>query len=261
VGLRLEGEVALVTGGSRGIGRASCLALAKEGAVVCVNYRKRSDRAAEVLRRIEEAGGEGFLVGADVADPRAVGEMTRKIQGKFGKIDVLVNNAGVIHSGGFRVLADSEFEDMFSVNVRGVLNCSKAVAGGMIRRRRGTIVNISSIAALATSVTGSSHYSMTKAAIVNLTKKMALELGPYSIRVNAIAPGFIGTDLNRASKTEKEFEKVVQMYKKRTILRRIGEPEEIASAVVFLASSDSSFMTGQTITIDGGRTDILSHSM
>ena len=251
----------MVTGGSRGIGRATCLALAREGATVCVNYRTQAEQAVDVLREIKEMGSEGLVVKADVADKAAVRMMVRRIQARFGRVDILVNNAGVIHSGGFMELPDREFEDMLSVNVMGVLNCSKEVARGMIKRRQGKIVNISSVAALGTSITGTSHYSMTKAVIVILTKKLALELGPHSIRVNAVAPGFIGTDLNRRGKTEGEFERVVQEFSKRTILHRIGKPEEIASAVVFLASSDSSFITGQTLTVDGGRTDIISYSM
>lgn len=261
VALSLEGEVALVTGGSRGLGKASALALAREGAAVCVNYRKDGAAAADVVRAAKGLGSEGIAVKADVSRGKEVDRMVRGVVSRFGKIDILVNNAGVIHSGSFMDLPDSDFQDMLSVNVHGVINCTRAVARNMMKRRRGKIVNISSDAALGTSVVGAAHYSMTKALVVSLTRKAALELGPYGVAVNAIAPGYVATELNRAGKTKKEFEQEVREYAGRTILGRVGEPEEIASVVVFLSSAASSFMTGQTVTVDGGRMDIISHSL
>jgi 3-oxoacyl-[acyl-carrier protein] reductase len=258
---KLEGKHALVTGGARGIGRATCMALAREGASVAVNYKKSDEEARRLTDEIRKLGGQGIEVKGDVGVSSDVDKVVSKTLEAFGKIDVLVNNAGIIHGGSFIELSDEKFMDMFSVNVMGVLRFSRLVAKDMMKRKSGRIVNISSVAALGTSIVGSAHYSMTKAMIVSLTKKLALELGGYGVRVNCVAPGFVKTELNTAGKTDAEFEKVAQDYSRRTILGRIGAPEEIASVVAFLASDESSFMTGQTLTVDGGRTDIISYSM
>jgi len=237
------------------------MALAKEGASVAVNYNRSKKEAEEVTKLVGREGVEALAVQGDVAASTEVGEMVKTVVKKLGRVDVLVNNAGIIHNGTFMELPDQKFQEMMDVNVNGVVNCTRAVAGDMMKRRSGRIVNISSVAALGTSIVGSAHYSMTKTVIVNLTKKLALELGQYGIAVNCVAPGFIRTELNSAGKTKAQFDKVVGEYSRRSILGRVGDPEEIASVVAFLASDASSFMTGQTITVDGGRTDIISYSM
>jgi 3-oxoacyl-[acyl-carrier protein] reductase len=226
-----------------------------------VNYRKSRKEAEDVVNEIKGLGVDAMGFMADVADASQVDEMVRNVLEKFGRIDVLVNNAGIIYSGKFLDLPDEKFQEMISINIVGSVNCARAVARDMIKHRSGRIVNLSSVAALGTSVTSTPHYSITKAAVVNMTKKLAIELGPYGILVNCIAPGFIRTEMNEAGKTKEEFEEVVKEFSRRTVLGRIAAPEEIASVALFLASDDSSFMTGQTLTVDGGRTDILSHSL
>jgi 3-oxoacyl-[acyl-carrier protein] reductase len=260
VSARFRGKSVLVTGGSRGIGRATALAFAKEGAKVCVNYNESKSAADEVGEEIRKTGSEVLLVKADTADAKLVKQMVEKATGAFSGIDVLVNNAGVLYRGTTLEFDDEKLVRMFDVNVRGVLNCTREVAPFMIKNKSGSIINISSIAAIGTSATGTTQYSMTKATVVTLTKRLALELGEYGIRVNCIAPGFIVTDLNKRGKTEEEFAKVVEAYSDKTMLRRVGTPEEIANVVLFLASNDASFVNGQTITVDGGRTDLLTHS-
>jgi 3-oxoacyl-[acyl-carrier protein] reductase len=257
---RFRGSTVLVTGGSRGIGRAVALSFGKEGAKVCVNYQESKDAAEKVCQEIRGLGTEALSAKADVADAGQVKQMVRKVVDEFKQIDVLVNNAGVLFRGDTFVLDDTKLERMFEVNVRGVLSCTREVAPLMTTKRAGSIINIASIAALGTTAMGTTQYSMTKAAIVTLTKRLALELGEYGIRVNCIAPGFIETDLNRGGRTEEEFGKIVKSYIDKTMLRRIGTPDEIATVALFLASKEASFVTGQTITVDGGRTDLLTYS-
>ncbi len=249
-----------MTGGSRGIGRATSLQLAKEGAKVCVNYRQSDQEARSLAKEISQLGSEAMTVKANVAEIRDVRRMVRRLLESYGKVDILVNCAGIIHAGDFMTLDDALSDEMYAVNVKGVVNCTREVARGMIRRRSGSIVNICSVAALGTSVTKTAHYSMSKAAVLVLTKKLALELGPYGIRVNGIAPGYVRTDMNMAGKTKAEFERTARDYARKMIVGRIGEPGEIATVVAFLASDDSSFVTGQTLTVDGGRMDMLSYS-
>jgi len=257
---RLEGKTALVTGGSRGIGRAISLAFAKEGTDVCVNYFRSKGEAGSVVDSIRALGRRAIAVKANVADADAVKTMVGATLKAFKKIDILVNNAGVIYRGGLLSLGDDKVDEMFGVNVKGIMNCTKEVARGMIENRSGKILNIASVAAFGTSAGGTGHYSVTKAAVVTLTKRLALELGPHGINVNCIAPGFVQTDLNMAGRTSEEYAKISKDFSQRTMLGRIGQPEEIAALAVFLASEESSFITAQTITADGGRLDMLSRS-
>lgn len=262
-GGRLHGRVAVVTGASRGIGRATALALAREGAKVVVNFRRERSRAMEVVDEIERMDGIGYALQADVGDRGAVKRMVDGSLKKFGALDVLVNNAGVSMGGGSLLKFDEdEFDPMWRINVKGILHCTRAVASHMMERRYGKVVNIASVAGLGTAILpGNMLYASTKAAVIILTKRLALELGRYKVNVNAIAPGLIETDMSRGSRTPEEWKRRSKYNIESSMLQRVGEPEEIANVALFLASDDASFITGQVITVDGGRTDFITHSL
>jgi 3-oxoacyl-[acyl-carrier protein] reductase len=253
---RLAGKIALVTGASRGLGRATALLFAREGAAVAVNYAERGDAAGEVVAAIREAGGRALALRANVANQPEVAAMVAQALEAFGRLDVLVNNAGVSHPGSLLTLDEARLDEMIAVNLKGVIHCCRAAAPGMIERRYGKIVNIASIAGLGTALQGTTPYAATKAAVIALTKRLALELGPHGINVNAICPGFIRTDMAAASADERDFESIAG----KAMLGRVGRPEDIAAAALFLASDEASFVTAQVLTVDGGRTDFLSHS-
>ena len=258
---RLEGKIAIVTGASRGIGRETALLFAREGAKVCVNYSVSAEQAREVVDKINKAGGEAVAVGADVADAKQVVAMTDEVMKLFGTVDILVNNAGMVRTSDIFSMRSEDLDKMFGVNVKGTIQCIRSVMDEMTRRRSGKIVNISSIAALGTSFSGTTAYASTKAAVIILTRRFALELGKFGINVNCVAPGFIHTEMARGGRSAKEFEEMAQSIRERTILARIGEPADIAKAVLFFASEESSFVTGQILVVDGGRMDFLSHSI
>jgi 3-oxoacyl-[acyl-carrier protein] reductase len=253
---RLDGKVALVTGASRGIGRATALAFAREGAAVVVNYARRGDEAERVVAAVERAGGRALAARADVARRLDVAAMVGRALDRFGQIDLLVNNAGIARKGTILEMSDEALDEMIGVNLKGVIHCVQAVAPGMIERRSGKIVNIASIAGLGTSLVGNTPYAATKAAVIALTKRLALELGPHGINVNTVCPGFIRTEMAAASVDRSGFESVAR----KAVLGRVGEPDDIAHAALFLASDEASFITAQVLSVDGGRTDFLSHS-
>jgi 3-oxoacyl-[acyl-carrier protein] reductase len=260
MGGRLEGKVALVTGASRGIGKATAWLFAREGAAVVVNYTKSHEQAHQLVDEIQKTGGPAMVAQADVAHRDQVRAMVEGALGQFGKIDVLVNNAAIIHRGNILTLTEQHLDDMIAVNVKGIIHCSQAVARHMIERRYGKIVNVSSIAALGTTMPDTTPYAATKAAVIALTKRLALELGPYGINVNAICPGFIRTEMAASGRTPEEMDARFASVVSKTMLGRVGEPEDIAYSALFLASDEASFITGQVLTADGGRTDFLSHS-
>ena len=260
---RLENRVAIVTGASRGIGRAIAIIFAREGAKVVVNYRQQEGKAAEVVRIIKEMGGSVFAFQADVADRTAVYKMVEKTVNEFGGVDILVNNAGR-GVGGASLLEsrDEDFDAMLNTNVKGILICAQAVASHMMEKHYGKIVNISSVAGIGTSILpGNLLYAGTKGAVNVMSKRMALELGSHGIYVNAIAPGVTRTDMSLGRRSPSERKKSIDYYSEHSMLRRIGEPEDIANVALFLASDASNFVTGQVITVDGGRMDFITHSL
>ena len=234
-------KVVLVTGGSRGIGKAICEKFAAEGYFVAVNFEKSEEKAKALAEKI---GGKAFC--ADVSDYNAVSGMFDEIEKEMGEVSVLINNAAISTFGLFQDCSDEEWERIFGVNVKGVFNCSKRAIGNMLKNQRGSIVNISSI----WGVTGGScecHYSATKAAVIGYTKAMAKELGPSGIRVNCVAPGAVDTEMN-ARFSKEDLEAVAE----ESALGYIGKPEEIAEAVFFAASEKASYMTGAVLNVNGG---------
>ncbi len=255
----LEGKTAIVTGGARGIGRAICLELADRGSNVAVNFRHRADAAQEVANAVRERSVAALVVQADVSDKGAVRAMVETVARNLGGPEILVNNAGLLRMGQLLDFDESEYDSMWRTNVNGVLYCSAAVAPSMIERSWGRIVNLSSIAAIGTAVPETTLYAVTKGAVLTLTKRMALELSPSGVTVNAVLPGFIKTDMVLAGKTPDEAERLVADVARKSLVGRTGEPEDIAQVVGFLCSPASSFMTGQFLLSDGGRQDYLTH--
>ena len=239
-------KIALVTGSSRGIGRAIARELAREGWKVCINYRVRRDCAESLLEEISAFGGEAMIYGADVSRREEVNAMVAAVKEKGGAVSLLVNNAGVAGQALFQDVTDELWHRYFSVNVDGAFHAIQAVLPPMLREHAGCIINVSSMWGLR----GAScevTYSCTKAALIAMSRSLALELAPTNIRVNCIAPGVIKTDMLDALPAE-----VLPQLAEETPLRRLGTPEDIAHLAVFLASDKASFITGQVITADGG---------
>ena len=239
-------KTVLVTGASRGIGRECAKAFAREGFNVLINYHKSGDAANALKRELCEMGVRTEAFCADVSDTSEVERMFERIETCFGGVDVLVNNAGVAHTALFSDVSDAQRDRIFGVNVFGAFNCVRAALPYMIHEKSGSIINISSI----WGVSGAScevHYSASKAALIGFTRALSKELAPSGIRVNCVAPGVIDTDMNAALDGN-----VRAQLCEDTPLGRLGTPEEAANAVLFLASDRASFITGQTITVDGG---------
>lgn len=253
----LSGRTALVTGASRGIGRAIALRLARDGAAVAVNYRQSRALAEAVASEILAAGGRALALPGDVGDPGAAPELVQAVERELGGLDILVNNAAIIHRGDLDSFDPGLFEEMWRVNVAGPASLTREAARLMKQRRWGRIINLASIAAHGTALAGTSFYAATKAAVIALTRRFAMELGPHGITVNAIAPGFILTDMVAAERTPEELERLLDDMARRAMMRRIGQPEDVAHVVAFLASEESGFLTAQTITVDGGRMDYI----
>jgi 3-oxoacyl-[acyl-carrier protein] reductase len=253
-------QVALVTGGARGLGRATARLLAQRGAAVCVNYAAHSQAAEAVVAEIAGAGGRAIAVPADVAEAAAVEAMVARAERELGPLTILVNNAGVSWQGTLDTYEREPFARMRQVNVDGVIHATRAVIAGMRARLYGRIVNVSSIAAIGTAIAGNAFYAATKAAVVILTRRFAMELGPHAITVNAVLPGFVRTDMTQRGRGATDWQGTEERFAARAMMGRIGEPEDIANAVVFLASPESGWITAQTLTVDGGRMDYIGHS-
>lgn len=249
----------LVTGASRGIGRAIAQELASRGASVAVNYRSNRELAEQAVHYIQSSGGRAIAIQADLADPAQIESMTAEVQAQLGPIDILVNNAGVLYLADLDHFEPDKMQAMRQVNVDGLVHVTRAVAPSMRNRRFGRIINISSIAGFGTSFPGNTFYAATKAAVITLTKRFAMELGPYGVTVNAIAPGFIETDMAVQGRSVQERQELLNRISGVSMLRRVGKPEDIANVAAFLASEPSGFITAQVLTVDGGRMDYIAH--
>ena len=242
----LDGKTALVTGASRGIGRAIALRLAAEGARVAINYAGNVKAAEEVKAAVEAAGGAAILCQADISDSAAVEAMVADVVKEFGTIDILVNNAGITRDTLLMRMKDEDFAKVLDTNLKGVFYCTKAVAKLMMKKRSGRIVNMASIVGLVGNA-GQTNYAAAKAGVIGFSKSAAKELASRGITVNAVAPGFIGTDMT-ADLPESVKEKALSDIP----LGRAGQPEDVANAVLFLASDQASYITGQVVNVDGG---------
>ncbi len=242
----LDGKVALVTGASRGIGRAIALKLAAEGAKVAINYAGNTAKAEEVKAEIEKNGGEAILVQADVADSAAVEAMVNTVVEKFGQIDILVNNAGITRDGLLMRMKDEDFDAVINTNLKGVFYCTKLVSKLMMKKRSGRIINMASVVGLMGNA-GQTNYAAAKAGVIGFSKSAAKELAARGITVNMVAPGFIDTDMTAAMT-----DKAKEMTLTGIPLNRMGTPEDVANAVAFLVSDNASYITGQVINVDGG---------
>jgi 3-oxoacyl-[acyl-carrier protein] reductase len=245
---QLKDQTALVTGGSRGIGRGIVLALAQAGAKVAFVYRGSKEASDRLVGDVAALGGEAVAIQADVSDKTAAAKVVEEVVGKWGRLDILVNNAGVIKDGLFLRMDDADWNAVIDTNLGGTYAFCRAVAQQMaLKQRYGRIVNVSSVAATHVNA-GQCNYSASKGAVNSFTRALAVELGSRNVTVNAVAPGFIETDMTEAIRGKAgDF-----ITKKLIPARRLGKPEDIAAAVVFLVSPGASYITGQVITIDGG---------
>ena len=242
----LKNKVALVTGASRGIGRATAIKLASYGATVIVNYQGSKEKAEEVVNTILANGGQAESYGCDVSDFESCGNMIGEIIKKYGHLDILVNNAGITRDGLLMKMSEEDFEKVINVNLKGAFHTIRHASRYFLKQRSGSIINISSVSGVSGNA-GQANYSAAKAGLIGLTKSVAKELGSRGIRVNAVAPGFIETDMTDAMP-----ESAKEAIKGQITMGRIGTPDDIAGVVAFLASDAASYVTGQTIAVDGG---------
>ncbi|MED3660365.1 3-oxoacyl-[acyl-carrier-protein] reductase [Ureibacillus sp. FSL K6-8385] len=243
---KLEGKTAVVTGASRGIGRAIALELAKEGANVVVNYSGSKEKAEQVVNEILEMGRKAIAVQANVADNDSVQNLMKKALEEFGSIDILVNNAGITRDNLLMRMKEEEWDEVIQTNLKGVFLCTKAVTRQMMKQRSGRIINIASVVGV-TGNAGQANYTAAKAGVIGLTKTAARELASRNILVNAVAPGFITTEMTDALPEDVKTSMLSQIP-----LGKFGKPEQVAKAVVFLASDDAEYITGQVLHVDGG---------
>ena len=244
--MNLSGKSAIVTGASRGIGRAIAIDLAARGACVVVNYNSSEAAAQEVLSAISAAGGKAVAVRGDVSKPEDANALIKAAIDAFGKVDILVNNAGTTRDTLLMTMKEEDWDVVIDTDLKSVYNCSKAVVRSMIRQRSGRIINITSVVGLAGQA-GQANYAAAKAGVIGFTKSLAREVGSRGITVNAVAPGFVPTALTNVL-TDEQKENAIKM----TPLGRFGKPEEVAYAVSFFASDEAAFITGAVLSVDGG---------
>ena len=243
--MHLKGKVAIVTGASRGIGRVTAALMARMGAIVVCNYIGSEEEAMETLRLVEEKG-TGMLVKADVSNPEEVDAMVKLVHETYGKIDIVVNNAGITRDGLLMRMKDEDWDSVINVNLKSVYLVTKAVSRIMMKQRDGRIINVSSVVGVTGNV-GQTNYSASKAGVIGFTKSCAKEFASRGIRVNAIAPGFIKTDMTKVLP-----EAVKEDTLRQIPMGRMAEPDEVASVIAFLSSDKASYITGQVIHVDGG---------
>lgn len=239
-------HVALVTGGSRGIGRAIALRLAADGHAVAVNYAADTTAAGEVVEAIAARGGTARAVQADVGDADAVATLFREVEEHLGRVGILVNNAGITRDDLLLRMGVEAWDQVIETNLRSVYLCSKAAMRGMLRLKWGRIISVSSVSGISGNP-GQANYAASKAAIIGFSKSVAREVGSRNITVNVVAPGFIETDM-----TDQLGSEIAEQVTQRVALGRLGRPEEVAAAVGYLASDDAAYVTGQTLVVDGG---------
>lgn len=244
--MSLKGKVALITGGSGGIGRSIALELSKEGADIAISYMGNKEKALEVVEELEENGVKALALKADVTKSEEVDEMFKNIEDSLGKVDILVNNAGITKDGLLIRMKEEDWEAVMDTNLKGVFLCTKRAARPMMKNRYGKIINISSVVGVSGNI-GQGNYSASKAGIIGFTKSMAKELASRGIRVNAVAPGFIKTQMTDVLKDEVKKAMIEQIP-----LGEFGDTQDIGNLVVFLASEKSDYITGQVINVDGG---------
>lgn len=242
----LKNRVAIVTGGSRGIGRAIVKKLAEEGANVAFNFLKSEEKALAIKKEIEEKGGKALTFRQDVKDYGAIKMMVEGVKSHFGRLDIIVNNAGILRDKALMLMEEQDWEDVISTNLSGAFNLVRAAIVTFMKQKSGNIINITSVAGIK-GMPRQVNYSASKAGIIGLTKALAREVGPYNVRVNAIAPGYIDTDMVTGFKEAQKAEIL-----KRIPLNRFGTAEEVAKVAAFVASDAAKYITGQVITIDGG---------
>ena len=244
--MELKGKAALVTGGSRGIGRAGCLELARRGACVAVNYAGNAAAAEETVESCKAMGVDAFSVQADVADAAACDAMVKEVLSRFGRLDILVNNAGITRDGLMPMLKDADWDAVLDANLKGAFHCMRAAYRPMMKQKYGRVVNLSSIVGLRGNA-GQANYAASKAGLIGLTKSMAKELAGRNVTVNAVAPGFIDTDMT-AALPEKARESMLASIP----MGRLGQGEDVAKAVAFFAGDGAGYVTGQVLCVDGG---------
>jgi 3-oxoacyl-[acyl-carrier protein] reductase len=242
----LDGKIALVTGASRGIGRAIALRLAEAGATIVVNYAGNVKAAQEVESMIVDAGGKAMLIQADIANTEAVENMIKNISKEYGKIDILVNNAGITRDSLLMRMKENDWDDVINTNLKGLYNTTKAVSRIMMKQKSGRIVNMASVVGL-TGNAGQANYAAAKAGVIGFSKSMAKELASRGITVNIVAPGFIETDMTAVLPGQ-----VKEDLVSRIPLAKLGNANDVANAVMFFVSDEASYITGQTLNVDGG---------
>ncbi|MDI9260371.1 beta-ketoacyl-ACP reductase [Alicyclobacillus sendaiensis] len=249
---KLEGQVAIVTGAARGIGAATAKRLAADGAKVAV-FDIKEELTKDTVEAIRQAGGEAIGVGCDVTKADDVERAIESVVQKWGRLDILVNNAGVIRDNLLFKMSEDDWDTVMNVHLKGAFLCSRAAQKYMVQQKSGKIINLSSTSALGNR--GQANYAAAKAGIQGFTRTLAIELGPFGIRVNAVAPGFIETDMTRATaeRIGVDYEAFKQAASQQIALRRTGKPEDVANVIAFFASDDSAYVSGQVLYIDGCR--------